>query len=82
MRESGAPSGYPRNIRSPLNFSISTSTSLRFKKTLRANIAAASGAKSRSAPAAELRDHSTSLCFFPTSGFLSLIEQHAPPALG
>jgi formate dehydrogenase accessory protein FdhE len=54
-----------------------------FQKTLRANIAAASGAKSRSAPAAELRDPLDLTVLLPHfRGFLSLIEQHAPPALG
>ncbi len=54
-----------------------------FQKTLRANIAAASGAKSRSAPAADLRDPLDLTVLLPHfRGFLSLIEQHAPPALG
>jgi FdhE protein len=54
-----------------------------FQKTLRANIAAASGAKSRSAPAAELRNPLDLTVLLPHfRGFLSLIEQHAPPALG
>jgi FdhE protein len=54
-----------------------------FQKTLRANIAAASGVKSGSAPAAELRDPLDLTVLLPHfRGFLSLIEQHAPPALG
>ena len=54
-----------------------------FQKTLRANIAASSGAKSRSAPAAELRDPLDLTLLLPHfRGFLSLIEQRAPPALG
>jgi formate dehydrogenase accessory protein FdhE len=54
-----------------------------FQKTLRANIAAASGAKSRSEPAVELRDPLDLTVLLPHfRGFLSLIEQHAPPALG
>src|SRR5258708_13098311 len=53
-----------------------------FQKTLRANIAASSGAKSRSAPAAELRDPLDLSVLLPHfRGFLSTIEQHAPPAL-
>jgi formate dehydrogenase accessory protein FdhE len=53
-----------------------------FQKTLRANIAASSGAKSRSAPAAELRDPLDLTVLLPHfRGFLSPIEQHAPPAL-
>jgi len=53
-----------------------------FQKTLRANIAASSGAKSRSAPAAELRDPLDLTVLLPHfRGFLSTIEQHAPPAL-
>ena len=54
-----------------------------FQKTLRANIAAASETKSRSAPAAELRDPLDLTVLLPHfRGFLSLIEQHAPSALG
>ena len=54
-----------------------------FQETLRANVAASSGAKSRSAPAAELRDPLDLAVLLPHfRGFLSLIEQHAPPALG
>jgi len=53
-----------------------------FQKTLRANIAASSGANSRSAPAAELRDPLDLTVLLPHfRGFLSTIEQHAPPAL-
>jgi len=53
-----------------------------FQKTLCANIAASSGAKSRSAPAAELRDPLDLTVLLPHfRGFLSTIEQHAPPAL-
>jgi FdhE protein len=53
-----------------------------FQKTLRANIAASSGVKSASTPAAELRsplDLTVLLLHF--RGFLSMIEQHAPAAL-
>jgi FdhE protein len=54
-----------------------------FQKTLRAKIAASSGAKSRSAPTADLRDPLDLTVLLPHfRGFLSLIEQHAPPALG
>ncbi len=54
-----------------------------FQKTLRANIASSSGVKSGSAPAAELRDPLDLTVLLPHfRGFLSLIEQHAPPALG
>src|SRR3981189_2556978 len=54
-----------------------------FQKTLRANIASSSGVKSGSAPAAELRDPLDLTLLLPHfRGFLSLIEQHAPPALG
>jgi FdhE protein len=54
-----------------------------FQKTLRANFAASSGAKSRSAPTADLRDPLDLTVLLPHfRGFLSLIEQHAPPALG
>ena len=53
-----------------------------FQKTLRANIASSSGVKSGSAPAAELRDPLDLTVLLPHfRGFLSLIEQHAPPAL-
>ena len=53
-----------------------------FQKTLRADIAASSGAKSRSVPAAELRDPLDLTVLLPHfRGFLSTIEQHAPPAL-
>ena len=53
-----------------------------FQKTLCANIAASSGANSRSAPAAELRDPLDLTVLLPHfRGFLSTIEQHAPPAL-
>ena len=53
-----------------------------FQKTLRANIAASSGAKSRSAPATGLRDPLDLTVLLPHfRGFLSTIEQHAPPAL-
>ncbi len=54
-----------------------------FQKALRANIAASNGAKSKSAPAAELRDPLDLTVLLPHfRGFLSTIEQHAPPALG
>jgi formate dehydrogenase accessory protein FdhE len=54
-----------------------------FQKTLRANIAASSGMKSRSAPAAGLRDPLDLTVLLPHfRGFLSTIGQHAPPALG
>jgi formate dehydrogenase accessory protein FdhE len=54
-----------------------------FQKTLRANIAASSGVKSSSAPAAGLRGPLDLTVLLPHfRGFLSLIEQHAPPALG
>ncbi len=54
-----------------------------FQKTLRANIAASSGVKSSSAPAAELRDSLDLTVLLPHfRGFLSSIEQHAPSALG
>lgn len=53
-----------------------------FQKTLRANIAASSGGKSSSAPAAELRDPLDLTVLLPYfRGFLSTIEQHAPSAL-
>ncbi|HUC53973.1 MAG TPA: formate dehydrogenase accessory protein FdhE [Candidatus Cybelea sp.] len=53
-----------------------------FQEKLRTQVAASSGAKSSSAPAADLRarlDLSVLLPHF--RGFLSMIEQHAPPAL-
>ena len=53
-----------------------------FQKTLRGSIVATSGAKSSSTPIAELRaplDLTVLLPYF--RGFLSTIEQHAPPAL-
>lgn len=54
-----------------------------FQKTLRANIAASSGMKSSGAPAAGLRDPLDLTALLPHfRGFLSTIEQHAPPALG
>jgi FdhE protein len=54
-----------------------------FQKTLRANFSASSGMKSRSAPAAELHDPLDLTVLLPHfRGFLSTIEQHAPPALG
>ena len=54
-----------------------------FQKTLRANIAASSRVKSSSAPAAGLRGPLDLTVLLPHfRGFLSLIEQHAPPALG
>ena len=54
-----------------------------FQKTLRANIAASSGVRSSSAPAAEPRDPLDLTVLLPHfRGFLSTIEQHAPPALG
>jgi formate dehydrogenase accessory protein FdhE len=53
-----------------------------FQKTLHANIAASSGMKSRGAPAAGLRDPLDLTVLLPHfRGFLSTIEQHAPPAL-
>jgi FdhE protein len=53
-----------------------------FQKTLRANIAASSGMKSRTAPAAGLRDPLDLTVLLPHfRGFLSTIEQHAPAAL-
>src|SRR6266446_8998297 len=53
-----------------------------FQKTLRANIAASSGVKS-GAPAAGLRDPLDLTALLPHfRGFLSTVEQHAPPALG
>src|SRR5205807_8175737 len=54
-----------------------------FQKTLRANLAAISEAKSSRAPAAGLRDPTDPTMLLPHfRDFLSLIEQHAPPALG
>jgi FdhE protein len=51
-----------------------------FQKTLRANLAAASGVKSSGA--SELRDPLDLTVLLPRfRGFLSTIEQHAPPAL-
>src|ERR1700687_5171011 len=51
-----------------------------FQKTLRANIAATSGVKSSGA--SELRDPLDFTVLLPHfRGFLSTIEQHAPPAL-
>jgi len=53
-----------------------------FQKTLRANIAASSGVKSGGALAAGLRDPLDLSVLLPHfRGFLSTIEQHAPPAL-
>src|SRR4030088_1567451 len=53
-----------------------------FQKTLRANIASSNGIKSRSAPAVDLRDPLDLTVLLPHfRGFLSTIEQHAPPAL-
>ena len=53
-----------------------------FQKTLRASIAASSGAKSRGALSAELRDPLDLTVLLPHfRGFLSTTEQHAPPAL-
>ena len=53
-----------------------------FQKTLRANIAASSGVKSGSAPAAGMRDPLDLTVLLPHfRGFLSTIEQHAPAAL-
>jgi formate dehydrogenase accessory protein FdhE len=53
-----------------------------FQKTLRANIAASSGAKSRDALAADLRSPLDLTVLLPHfRGFLSAIEQNAPPAL-
>jgi formate dehydrogenase accessory protein FdhE len=54
-----------------------------FQKTLRANIAASNGMKADSAPGAGMRDPLDLTVLLPHfRGFLSLIEQHAPPALG
>jgi formate dehydrogenase accessory protein FdhE len=53
-----------------------------FQKALRANIAASSGVKPRDALAAELRSPLDLTVLLPHfRGFLSIIEQHAPPAL-
>jgi len=53
-----------------------------FQKTLRANIAASSSVKSHAALAAELRSPLDLTVLLPHfRGFLSTIEQHAPPAL-
>src|SRR5258708_14043614 len=52
-----------------------------FQKTLRANIAASSGANSRSAPAAELRDPLDLTVLLPHfRAFLSPFDQHPPRA--
>src|SRR5881394_3175472 len=54
-----------------------------FQKTLRANLAASSAVKSSSASVAGLRDPFDRAVLLPRfRGFLSLIEQHAPLALG
>ncbi len=54
-----------------------------FQKTIRASIAASSGVKSSSTPIAELRGPLDLTVLLPHfRGFLSTIEQHAPPALG
>src|SRR5438045_4420569 len=54
-----------------------------FQKTLRANLAASSAVKSSSASVAGLRDPFDRAVLLPHfRDFLSLIEQHAPPALG
>jgi len=53
-----------------------------FQKTLRANIAASSGVKSRDALGVELRSPLDLTVLLPRfRSFLSTIEQHAPPAL-
>ena len=53
-----------------------------FQKTFRANIASSSGTKSSSTPIAELRAPLDLTVLLPHfRGFLSTIEQHAPPAL-
>ncbi len=53
-----------------------------FQRTLHANIAASSGVKSRGALAAGLRDPLDLTVLLPHfRGFLSTVEQHAPPAL-
>src|SRR6202521_3138697 len=54
-----------------------------FQKTLHASIAASSGVKSPGPPAAGLGDPLDFTVLLPHfRGFLSTIEQHAPPALG
>src|SRR5712692_8562794 len=54
-----------------------------FQRTLHANIAASSGVKSRGALAAGLRAPLDLTVLLPHfRGFLSSVEQHAPPALG
>jgi FdhE protein len=54
-----------------------------FQKTLRADIAASSGVKASVEPATGLRDPLDLTVLLPHfRGFLSLIEQHAPPTLG
>jgi formate dehydrogenase accessory protein FdhE len=54
-----------------------------FQKAHRANIAASSGVKSNGPSAAGLRDPLDLTVLLPHfRGFLSTIEQHAPPALG
>src|SRR6266704_452419 len=54
-----------------------------FQKSLRANIAASRAVKSRDALAAELRSPLDLTVLLPHfRGFLSTVEQHAPPALG
>ena len=54
-----------------------------FQKTLWVNLAAISEAKPSRAPAAGLRDPTDPTMLLPHfRDFLSLIEQHAPPALG
>src|SRR5260370_7368409 len=54
-----------------------------FQKSLRANIAASSAGKSRDALAAELRSPLDLTVLLPHfRGFLSTVEQRAPPALG
>jgi FdhE protein len=53
-----------------------------FQKTLRTNIAASSGVKSRGAPGVELRSPLDFTVLLPHfRGFLSTIEQHAPATL-
>jgi FdhE protein len=54
-----------------------------FQKILRANLAASSGVKSSGARVAEIRAPLDLTVLLPHfRGFLSVIEQHAPPALG
>ena len=54
-----------------------------FQKALRANLAASSAVKAGRASVAGLRDPFDRTVLLPHfRGFLSLIEQHAPPALG